>query len=773
MKPISNKYTKLALSSTLTLASSVAFSAPALEEVIVTAQKRSESIQDVPVSINAVSAETMAKNGISNLEEMSTLVPNLNISDSPDANIIMMRGLGSGAGNVSFEQSVGLYVDGIYAGRSPQFQIPFLDVQRVEVLRGPQGVIFGKNSIAGAISIHSARPSEEFEGIIQSSYEANYGSTTLTGILSGPALESAGLGARLVVSDTKDKSFVENHYNGEGPGEPDYASSAQAIRLLVDWAATENTLLWAKFEHSTVDEEGVKFQLIHRDPNTTQTDPILLPFTNNIIAAQEAAGEDYKFDTKNFADGQGNDSFLNQEASSFTLNAAHMMGEFEITYIGGYSEYDRMIAVDGDFSGSNLLVTNNNEDFEQVSHELRFTSPLGGRIDYMGGLYYLKRDLVLPNTNVDIDLQTQLPGGAGIAFTMVRDYFEFSEGYSGFFQATWNITDTFSATLGARRSFEEKSASAVQTLNDYRSEEPLTNPITLLVANASGTNNYNYGEQIRKEANTDGTFNLQWVVNDDVNLYFTHARATKGGGFNASDSSGNIDGFEYDEERARNYELGAKMELFDRRLRLNTAVFYTDFDDLQVSTFTGDDFIVGNAGSSVSKGAELELTFLATEEILLGVNAAVLRARYREFRGQCPTVQSEQSAECQASEDGLQDYRGRPLLAAPDTSASAFIDYTKAFDSLIFNVRLDAKFSDEYYFAPAQESTTLQEAYWKYNANIGLANIDNTWSVSLAALNLTDERTINFGGPQFLVPGSFFGNLEDPRMYAMNFRYAF
>ncbi|CAA0093009.1 Pesticin receptor [Zhongshania aliphaticivorans] len=756
---------------TLSITSMAAFSAPQLEEVIVTAQKRTESIQDVPVSINAVSADTMAKNGIGNLEEMSSLVPNLNISDSPNANVIVMRGLGSGAANPSFEQSVGLYVDGIYAGRSAQFQIPFLDVQRVEVLRGPQGVIFGKNSIAGAISIHSEKPSDEFEAEIQGSYEFEYGSSVLTGILSGPILDS-GLGARLVVSESRDESFIENHYSGDGPGEPDQSGNGQAVRLSVDWAASDTTDVLLKVEHSKYDEEGSKFQIIGYDRTAPQTDPILAPITASIVAAQDAAGEDYTFNTTNYQDGKSSDTFLDQDSDSVTLNVAQQVGDFEVSYTGGYSAYDRFSASDGDFSGADLVVEYVPENFEQVSHELRFTSPVGERFVYMGGLYYLDRTLDLRGSGRDIDLQLSVPPALDFHYSTAIDYYEESEAFSGFVQGTWNITDAISATLGVRRSVEEKSAKASQEINQYQTDEPETNPAVLALATSSGTGAYDYDKQTRKEANTDGTFNLQWVVNDDVNLYFTHARATKGGGFNATESTGNIDGFEYDEERARNYEIGAKMELFDRRLRLNTALFYTEFENLQVSTLDETAFVVENAGEAESKGLEVELTYLVSEDIMVGLNAAVLRARYTEFQGTCPQNVNAQSVECQNSADGTEDFNGEPLLAAPDASGSAFIDYTKGFGGFMFNARLDAKYSDQYYFDSIHEAATIQDAFWKFNANVGISNLENSWGVSLSALNITDERTINFGGQSVLVPCQYCGNLEDPRMYTLNFRYA-
>ncbi len=156
----------------------------ALEEVIVTAQKREQSLQDVPVSVSAVSGEQIDDLGLANLQDMAQYVPNLTINQTPGATQVFIRGLGSGD-NQGFESSVGMFIDGVYAGRAAQFEAPFVDVGAVEVLRGPQGTLFGKNTIAGAITINTARPTDELELILRSSYEFEYEDYSLEGVVSG------------------------------------------------------------------------------------------------------------------------------------------------------------------------------------------------------------------------------------------------------------------------------------------------------------------------------------------------------------------------------------------------------------------------------------------------------------------------------------------------------------------------------------------------------------------------------------------------------------
>jgi outer membrane receptor protein involved in Fe transport len=172
------------------------------------AQKRAQSLQDVPIAVSALSGDWMKQNNIADLEDVAALVPNLSLSGTPGINTVRIRGLGTGGGNSAFEQSVGMYVDGIYAGRGYQFSLPYLDVERIEVLKGPQGVLFGKNSIAGAISITSARPSPEFEGEIGLSYEAENDGYSVEAVINGELMP--GLSGRLAASYIEEGGWIDN-----------------------------------------------------------------------------------------------------------------------------------------------------------------------------------------------------------------------------------------------------------------------------------------------------------------------------------------------------------------------------------------------------------------------------------------------------------------------------------------------------------------------------------------------------------------------------------
>jgi iron complex outermembrane receptor protein len=743
--------TALLLGSTLTLAQQQ------LEEVVVTAQKRVESLQAVPISVNVISGDLIRDSGMQNMEDLAVLVPNLNISDTPGWNTVLIRGLGSGGGTASFEQSVGMYIDGIYAARAPQFQTPFLDIERVEVLRGPQGVLFGKNSIAGAISVITAKPTEEFEAAVTSGYELKYGGYEFEGLVSGALTDE--LDGRLVARTAEGGPYLENQTANEDVPQSDTG----VVRGILGWDPTETTHLMLKVEQSDYTENGSNFQISDRDYSAP-----LPPFPRSVVTVlvldgMEVGGEDFELNNDSF---QNEIERLKQDATNYTWQASQAMGEFETMYLGGFSEYTRKQYQDADFSVVDFLVLNTKEEYQQISHELRITSPSGEELTYMAGLYYLDRELKRPYNRLDVNAPV-------IRSSLSQMYKEDSDTWSAFTQATWNFSAAWRATLGVRYSGEEKKASSSQSINEYGSDsQPLQDPLALDTLE-SVFNSVNFEIQdSRSENNVDPTFNLQWDVTDSAMAYFSWANASKGGGFNESDRSGQ--NFEFDPESAENYELGLKSDLLDGAARINLAVFNTDFDDLQVSSFTGTSFRTGNAASATSRGVELESMLLLNENWMLGANGAYLDATYNEYIGPCSADENEWGAECVATDGVSQDLSGEHLALAPEWSTTLFAEFTRPLTGrLVFRARADAVYQDDIKFEPTPDSYLMEQANWKYNVLVAVEAADETWTVAIAGFNLSDERTSNFGGPQAAVPGSYFANTSQPLRVELSATYRF
>ncbi len=762
------------------LGASVHIQAKVLEEVTVTAQKRVESAQDVPISINAMSGDQIRLTGAGNLEGLSDSLPNVDISDSPGTTRVVMRGLGSGTGNAAFEQSVGMFVDGIYASRAAMFQAPFLDLERIEVLRGPQGVLFGKNSVAGAVNLISNKPGEAFEAEIAASHEFEYESSEVSGIVSGRLAD--GLYGRVAARTSRDGSFLYNAIRDEGVP----ISDADAIRGTLVWDAGERTELLLKLETGELDERGTNWQAFTDYsegslPDLVENVPEWAPSTPDLIVAADIytlareAGEDFIFDDVAYINERDR---LQQQTDGLTLQLSHYLGEYELVYLLGYGAYERDQFSDQDFSAPSVVKTRVVEDFEQNSHELRITSPAGGTVDYIAGLYYLDRELEVGNT------QDVLGFSPLLQFSSLGEFQERSTSYSAFAQATWNISEAWRASFGLRYSEEQKEASNARLTAKYETAYSLQEADPgryAFVASAFNRPVFAY-EDDRDEDSLDPALNVQWNFASDGMVYFSWTRASKAGGFNAAESAGRLEDFSFEQEKAESIELGLKSDLWEGRARLNAAIFRTAFDDLQVGAFdpTVNGFVVTNAAKAVSQGIELEAMVGISETLTLGGTAAYLQAEYEDFTAGCPNNWVEAGKlDCYqdpAGPDGrlIQDLDGVRLDNAPEVTAALFLDYSHLMaNGLALGGRLDANYKGETTLDFSQDANLKEDDFWRVNLRVSLGAPEDVWTLALSVFNLTDEEPVTFAGQEFLTPGVYWGNRARGREVEVSAVYRF
>lgn len=760
--------------------SSVVTYAQGLEEVIVTAQKRAESAQDVPISINALSGDQIRLTGAGNLEGLSDSLPNVDIADSPGTTRVVIRGLGSGTGNAGFEQSVGMFVDGIYASRAAIFQAPFLDLERIEVLKGPQGVLFGKNSIAGALSLISNKPGEEFEAEISGSYEFEYESHEVSGVLSGALSDS--LYGRVAAKTSQDGPYLDNALLADKVP----ASEADVIRGVFVWDATDSSEVMLKIESGQLRERGANWQtfadysegtlpdLVESDPDFAPPTPVI-GIGATIYSLAREAGEDFQRDDTSFINEKDR---LDQETESLTLQVTHALGAHELTYLFGYGSYDRDKFGDQDFTAPTVVKTRTEDTFEQYSHEIRVASPLGERFEYVTGLYYLDRDFEVDTTQ-DIFGFSPL-----LAFTSLGEFREKSTSYSAFGQGTWNISDTWRANFGLRYSEEQKEASNARLSAVYETSDSLleAEPGKYALIQALFNRPIFGYEEDRDEYSLDPAFSVQWDYSPSGMAYFSWTRATKAGGFNAAETSGLIEDFSYEPEKAESFEIGLKADLVDGRARLNAAIFRTEFDDLQVGAFdpTVNGFVVTNAAEAVSQGVELEGLLAISDHLTLGGNAAYLDAKYDRFTAGCPGNWVEAARlDCYqdpgSNEDRLiQDLDGVQLDNAPEVTAALFLDYSSMIGSaVVFGSRLDAYYKDDTTLDFSQDSNLKEDDFWRLNLRLSLDAADDAWTVALSVFNLSDERPATFGGQEFVTPGVYWTNRGRGREVQLSATYRF
>ncbi len=797
-----------------------------LEEVIVTAQLREQSLQDVPVSVSAMSGEKMMEAGLNKIQDLQAYVPNLTMSENGIGTAIYIRGIGSGI-NQGFEQSVGMYVDGVYYGRAQLARAPFLDLARVEVLRGPQNILYGKNSIAGAISIITARPSDEFEGMVSAVYEPEFDEQVFDLMLSGPVSDTLGL--RFSARKREFGGYVENLTLGRS--EPH--SDEETLRVKLVWDAADDLTVTLKGEVGSFDVLGRQVEIID-DGASSSSNPLFAGRTYAEIADETQVPGVLDIDShdsvrNNYQDFKrsSNGDYSFNDTFNLTFSADWVRDEHIFTATTAYVAYDYDDLCDCDFTAAEGFKLILKEEYKQLSQEFRWMSPVGREWEYIAGLYFQKNELYFfDSIVVDSDLIVQLlnaadatEGGArgdrdpnplatspeeilGIGdagnaianLTSPRNFNSDSLLGSGFMQATWNVREDLRLTLGGRYSYEKKTGS-----RDFRfgyldySERPFGETDTVSAISFAAERHDLKGK--RQESQFSPSVNLQFDFTPDIMTYLTWSRGFKSGGFDArSNASPSADPvpqnpgapadtsprpvligtFEYEEEEAESIEMGAKMSLFDGAAEVNIALFNTRYDNLQVSIFDGTlGFNVGNAASAVTQGAEFDGRWQITESLMLAGALAVLDFEFKDYQnGQCLAGQAPTAS------DGVNcDYTGKTNQYVADWAGNVLLAWRAPLSGTLgIGISVDAIFTDDYNPSQNLDPVVDQDGYVKWNARIGIGALDKSWDVALVGKNLSNETIITYANDtptSYTIFGSkgHYAFLEAPRSIALQANY--
>ena len=637
--------------------------------------------------------------------------------------------------------------------------MPFLDLNRVEVLRGPQNVLFGKNSIAGALSMVTNKPSDEFEGNMQFEYEPDYEASTANLVLSGPIGDT--LRGRLAVRYYNEDGYFDNNLNSKDEaGREDITA-----RGIVVWDISDTVETTLKVEHTSFDMDGRtdEMSFTYTNPDTSSaffgtTYPGAAEVIGQLVGqdiGSEDANQNYKRNTNI------NES-SDVDTDNVTLAVNWEAENFSFTSISGYLGYETDEYLDTDGAGIDAFTQKQQENYDQYSQEVRFTSPGGETIDWIGGAYYqywdldYKADFLVDDENLWSALGTLGTAignpdyaalGALTNLQSVRDYSGDSETWAAFGQMTWNISDVYRLTLGARYTSEEKTGSRER--NVYDTTTGALNIVQGATAKAVfGTDFANLGEA------TGGIFPIHRLDEKRGEDFFTPAAIFEWnsqmgrcyiplfppGQKRVVLTRGNsAENLEYGDETVLAYELGAKSRLLEDRLELNVAAFYSEYDDLQVSQFDGRlGFVVGNAARATSQGVELDGRWLLAEGLTWSFAAAYLDFEFDNYVG----------AACSAKvtlETGarLCDYSGKRNIYTPEWNASTSMDYITGLTANIdFHATVDVMYTDDQFVDVTLNPDVEQEAYTRVNARLALES--DKWSLALVGKNLTDEDITSF-----------------------------
>jgi len=799
-----------------------------LEETIVTAQLRQESIQDVSVSVSVLDASKIAEAGLTKIEDLQAYVPNLTMSETGIGTNIYMRGIGSGI-NQGFEQSVGMYIDGVSYSRAQLTRMPFLDLERAEVLRGPQNILYGKNSVAGAISLVTASPGDEFEAEFGLTYEPEYNDRIVDLILSTPINDDFGV--RLAHRTRKHDGFIENLDTGDDEPQRDESTT----RLTFAWQASDRASLDLKLARSTFDVTGRQVEIVTDLPspaigglNWSQFVLSRNPSTNPAFAASPASDTSASvLNTELDFKRSSNGDFSDNTTDSITLNFKYEFEHFDFESISASLQYEYEELCDCDFTSADIFFVESKEDYTQLSQEFRFTSTGDGKLSWIGGLYLSHSELdfedqffTTETSVVGNILDSVLPGlfgafyppGTGqqvVNFAVPREFGQDTDLYSAFVQLSYEFTDQFRAIVGARLSTEEKDGFRRLDYVDRATGEALPYDDVFFPAANMGID-YLIGRVLqvarhdvsgtRETNNFAPAVTVEYDLSGDAMVYASFNRGFKSGGYdarsNVSPNGYSVEtpladadnpqaallnfslspgSFEYDQEESQTIELGIKSSLFDNSVELNVAAFRTEFEQLQVSIYDGVlGFNVGNAAEAVSQGIELDGRWAITDDLTMAASIAWLDFEFKNFpNGQCT------QAERLTTGSALCDYDGFTNQYVADLTGFIGFNYmTEVSDSLKLGATLDFLYSSDYNPSQNLDPLVEQSAFTKVNARLALTDAAERWELALLGKNLTDEEIITYANDSPLsanLTGSIghYAFIEQPRTVAVQFTYRY
>lgn len=779
-----------------------------LGEIVVTARKKSEVLQDVPMSVAAFDGEEIEAKGIQSLDDLADHVPGLQQGDLAITSRLTIRGVNSGDNN-AFEQSVGTYVDGIYRGRMNQQHIGLFDVERVEVLKGPQVALYGNSSLGGAVSVITQKPDFDFAGDVRYRHGLEYNEPLVEAAVDLPLDERFALRFAGIWSDQHDGLFPND---ATGDSEP--ARQNEAGRLSALWLPADALSISMRHEQGQFERNGHIFDVYkHVDGHGN-------PWPNSHFTGLDdgrlniANGDPFKY----------RDAFLENAMGETRIEVAYDFDNLTLTSITGYSEYEYRHSADVDITPATLINVYQDEDFSQFSQELRIAGEWSGRLDYLAGLYFqsddfrndylsdfnlpelvapafgipssLAAELIHPFSrhilldqdtrqwaifgNLDYQLGERLTASFGYRYLMIdKDArqavrvadIDHADSFGELIDVRWLSPDLAPLLLG-NPDYLADPTGYVLVLPDGTAIPPVLAPNNVvgysIVSNGTG-DLHQFDDLSRDEQHPMFQVSLAYQVSDDLLAYGNWSNGAKAGGFDFLYEGDDREEVEYGDESASVFEIGIKKDWQD--LRLNVAAFYGSYDDLQVSVYDGGiGFLVGNAASSISKGIDVDVDWKLSRALTLFARVEYLDFRYDEFRdANCSTTERLNTGQA------ICDWSGDRAPFVPEFEGVFGIEHHfETASSLNIDQWLGWSYTGSHSTASDNEAQTRQEAYGLLDYRIELSPAGGAWSVALLGKNLTDETYNVFTSVIPLAPGGAFASVRAKgREVALEMRYRF
>ena len=661
-------------------------SADSLQEIVVIAERRHANLQDVPITVTAVTASSLQSAGVTGTTDLANVVSGLTMPQSQGTPMPHLRGVGNTAIGTGIENSVALYVDGVYHGSASFSALSFNNIAQIEVAKGPQGTLFGRNATGGLMQVTTLDPLPGFSGSAQVGY-GNYNTATEDLYLTG--------GSELLAGDLAFQSSQQltgwgtNLYNDE-----------QVNKQALDLSARSKWVFNPR--------DGTAFKLIFDYAENNSSIGALRNYGNtpNIYYPQGFAGlptfdVDNNIQPSRDKKGGGVSLQFDQDASFASLVNTLAWRQDSIEN-----------AIDIDTGPQPIVAVITHSADTQFTEEFQLLSPSGASWRWVTGLYYY----YAANGNLPGNTYFGGPAVSPVSHITLssNDTTEYSHSEAAYAQVTKEVLSNTDLTLGARFTHESRSVDGVST-GLIRNVTPI-NPTRINKSDATDVPTWRVG--------------LEHRFTDDVMGYISDSRGFKSGGFNLSNGDA-----PYNPERLAAYEMGLKTEFLARRMSVNTAVFYYDYKDIQVSRFVNGQALIYNGAGATSFGLDLDLTAAVTSRLTLRTGVELIRDYFTSFPNAdffltCP---GKSTSVCSLSALGHQ------LPETPTATGTINLDYrrplTQNAGTLVFN--LNAAITSSYYFAPDNELS--QPGYGLLNGSILWTSAREGFSVRLWGKNLTDR----------------------------------
>lgn len=704
-------------------------------EILVTAQRRSESAQRVPISLVALSETALESSNITSVLDLNRAAPGFYAYRAPQAanTRLAIRGIGS-AGNAALEPSVGAFVDGIYIPRPGPLLAGLNDIASVEVLRGPQGTLFGRNASVGALVFRTNDPEQGFEG--SAGLEVgNYGRLRATGVINTPLTGTTAV--RLAVLADSFDGYGRNELTGNRRfGASNLLSFRGGLRS--ELSPNLTWLLRGDYQRQRGDGQSV----VTVDASTV-TPTAAANFSTRLNGLAPRLD-----DTFNRTVRQGTEGRLVDDQWGGSSDLALDLGGYTLRLLSGYRDWkNRQIERDITLTAADLYGRDAN--YRSVSHsqELQIVSPtdlLDDHLNFVAGLYYYRErydigsDINLAPGYCDIFIRNIRPAQLAtcLANTQTRAtssfFHQITSSYAAYGQATVKITDAWDVTGGLRYSHDDKEATFVSA-----------------VINPAATG---LGVVSDKAALSFGSGKLTYRLNttyrpaEDIMLFATLSTGYKSGGFDSGTGVALGNNRIFQPETTTNYEVGVKSQFLDRRLTANVTLFRMDIDQFQLRVYNGSTFSVRNAGSLRQQGVEFDFTARPTDELTLSFAGTRLDSEYTSFK----------NAPGLPGFGGIQDLTGTRPPYSPKWQGTAGVDYrTDISDKLVFNANAHLGFFSENDVGGGGDNNPqgIQEGYALVGARLAMSTPDDRWEFALLGDNLTQRNycvykySNSFAGP--------------------------